>query len=148
MREPSAKTIHDIEYRMYPMSPFKSAKLLTRILKLIGKPLSVIVQDTKKEHQAGGLLDADINPKILGEALEAMSTQLEENQVEKLMKDLLPLELITYKDETRDSFSKITGIDGYLNKQDKPLMHLFELVRFSLEVNYSDFLGEIAGRSE
>lgn len=143
MREPKEITIDEITYKMYPLSPFKSSKILTRILKLVGRPLGKLIGESQKGGK-GGLMDADVNPEIIGLALEALTERMEESEIEKLMKDLLPLDLITFSEEGGEKFTKIINIENHLNKRDKGLMHLFKLVKFSLEVNYSDFLGEIA----
>lgn len=143
MREPNEIVIGDVTYKMYPMSPFKSSKILTRILKLIGKPLATIVGDAKNQKKES-LLEADVSPELIGEALSLMTDNLDENQIEKLMRDLLPLDLLSFASEGED-FKKISNLDGHLNKQEKPLSHLFRLAKFSLEVNYADFLDEIVG---
>jgi len=144
MREPKEVTIDEVTYKMYPLSPFKSSKILTRILKLIGRPLGKLIGESQKDAKGNGsLLDADVNPEIIGMALEALTERMEENAIEKLMKDLLPTDLITFSVDGED-YKKIVNIESHMNKREKGLMHLFKLVKFSLEVNYSDFLGEIA----
>lgn len=139
MREPKQKEIDGITYKMYPLSPFKSSKILTRIIKVVGKPMGKLIGDSQKEGKES-LLDADVNPELIGEALSALTENLEESQVERLMKDLLSSDLITFSKDG-DDFKKLSNVEGHIQKNDLGLLHLFKLVKFSLEVNYSDFLG-------
>ena len=145
MREPHNKEIDGVEYVMYEMNPFKSSALLTRLLKLLGKPIAnVIAGIDKKEGES--IMDANIDKKLIGLAVEELSMRLNEKEVEKLMKDLLDKNLITFKTEGMEDHKKITNIESHFGKFD--LLHLFKVVKFALEVNFKDFFVGLADLKE
>lgn len=147
MRKPHEKEIDGVEYLMYEMNPFKSSALLARLLKLLGKPVSKFIQGIdKKEGQS--IMEADFNQEMIGLAIEELSTRLHEKEVEKLMKDLLVKDLITYKDSEAgmEEHKKILNVESHFGKY--TLLHLFKVVKFALEVNFEDFFGGLAELKE
>lgn len=145
MRKPHEKTIDDVEYVMYEMNPFKSSALLARMLKLLGKPIASIIQGVnKKDGQS--IMEADFNQDMIGMAVEELSTRLHEKEIEKLMKDLLVKDLITYKTDDMEEFKKIANVENHFGKFD--LLHLFKVVKFALEVNFENFFGGLAELKE
>ena len=145
MRKPHEKNIDGTEYLMYEMNPFKSAALLARLLKLLGKPISSIIQGVeKKEGQS--IMDAEFNMDLIGMAVEELSVRLGEKEVDKLFKDLLVKDLITYKTEEMEEFKKVLNVEQHFGKF--PLLHLFKVLKFALEVNFEDFFGGLAELKE
>jgi len=145
MRKPHEKTIDGTEYLMYEMNPFKSAALLARMLKLLGKPISSIIQGIEKK-EGESIMDADFNMDLIGMAIEELSMRLGEKEVDRLFKDLLVKELITYKTEEMDEFKKMSAVEQHFGKF--PLLHLFKVLKFALEVNFEDFFGGLAELKE
>lgn len=145
MRKMHEKEIDGVQYSMYEMNPFKSAPLLTRILKLLGNPLAKMIQGAKQK-EGGSFLDADISGDLMGEAIKELTERLNEKDVNKLMQDLLVKDLITFQTEDMDAPKKIVNIENHFGKFG--LLHLFKVVRFSLEVNFGDFFGGLAELKE
>jgi len=145
MRKPHEKTIDDVEYVMHEMNPFKSSALLARMLKLLGKPIANIIQGVDKKP-GQSIMEADFNQDMIGMAVEELSNRLNEKEVEKLMKDLLVKDLITFKDEDSEDFKKVSNLENHFGKFG--LLHLFKVVKFSLEVNFEDFFGGLAELKE
>jgi len=145
MRKPHEREIDGIDYVMYEMNPFKSSALLTRLLKLLGKPIASMISGIdKKEGQS--LMDSSFDEKLIGTAVEELSMRLSEKEVDRLMKDLLVKDLITFKEEGADEFRKISNLETHFGKHG--LLHLFKVVKFSLEVNFGDFFGGLAELKE
>lgn len=145
MRKPHEKEIDGVHYLMYEMNPFKSSALLTRLIKLLGKPVASMISGIdKKEGQS--LLESNFDEKLIGTAVEELSTRLNEKEVDKLMKDLLSKDLITYKTEEMEEHKKILNVESHFGKFG--LLHLFKVVKFALEVNFGDFFGGLAELKE
>lgn len=145
MRKPHERTIDEVEYVMYEMNPFKSSALLTRLLKILGKPIASMISGIDKK-EGESIMNANFDEKLIGLAVEELSMRLSEKEVEKLMKDLLVKDLITYKTEDMEDFKKITNVESHFGKFN--LLHLFKVVKFALEVNFGDFFGGLAELKE
>jgi len=145
MRKPHERTIDDVEYVMYEMNPFKSSALLTRLLKILGKPIASMISGIDKK-EGDSIMNANFDEKLIGAAVEELSLRLNEKEVEKLMKDLLVKDLITYKTDDMEDFKKISNVESHFGKFN--LLHLFKVVKFALEVNFGDFFGGLAELKE
>lgn len=141
MKEQHERDIDGTVYKMYAMNPFESSKILTRLLKLLGKPLSQLIQSVDKK-EGESILDSDVDKKVLGMAIDELTQRLSEKEVDKLMRDLLKGDLITYETE-EGAFKKISNLDSHFGKMGG-ILHLFKVVKFSLEVNFKDFLSGLA----
>lgn len=145
MRKPHERTIDEVEYVMMEMNPFKSSAILTRLLKILGKPIASMISGIDKK-EGESLMNSNFDEKLIGAAVEELSTRLNEKDVEKLMKDLLVKDLITYKTEDMEEFKKIANVENHFGKFG--LLHLFKVVKFALEVNFGDFFGGLADLKE
>ena len=143
MREPTKATIGEIEYCVTPLNPIKGAKTLTRLLKIVGEPLAKIIKNAKPSKDGGSILDLEIEGDVLGIALEALVGKLEENEVERLLKDLLNSNHVTFSADGEE-FLKMADIDAHFAGIGGGLMNMFKLLKVSLEANYSDFFGGLA----
>lgn len=143
MREPKEVTIGEITYKITPMNPIKATKVLTRLLKVIGKPLSKLIGEGAKTAPGESVLDANIDETLIGEALAMLTENLEEGKVESLIKDLLNKDYITFS-EDGESYTKLLNVDAHFGQLEGGLMGMFQLLRYSLETNYSDFFGGLA----
>jgi len=145
MKEQVKEVIDGIEYGLYPISPFKSAPVLTRLLKVFGTSLlKIIIGATKNDKKSSGksLLDSDMSEVLpqLTEGLESLFEKIGENDIEYFAKKLL------CEDHFFADGKKINNLDIYM--QDKSVFHLLKLVKFSLMANYKDFLaGNLDGAS-
>ena len=145
MRKPHERDIDGVSYVMYEMNPFKSSALLTRLIKLLGKPIASLIAGIEKK-EGESILEGNLDEKLIGLAVEELSIRLNEKEVEKLMKDLMPAGLITYKTEEMEEHKKISNLDNHFGKFN--LLHLFKVVKFALEVNFGDFFGGLAELKE
>lgn len=132
MREPVKKTIDGEEYIFCQLPPKKSMKLLTRILRIIGPALGVVVGDKTKIDDIANL---DIKPGMI---VSELCSRLDENEVEHIVDTLLSQVHHCGKGELSKVFDEHFG---------GRLPHLFNVVFAALEVEYSDFfdgkLGEV-----
>ena len=145
MRKQHEKTIDGVDYLMYEMNPFKSAALLSRLLKLLGKPISKIIQGVNKK-EGKSLMDSDFDQDMIGVAVEELTSRLHEKEIEKLMKDLVVSDLTTYKTDEMEDFKKLGNIENHFGKFS--ILHLFKVVKFALEVNFADFFAGLAELKE
>jgi hypothetical protein len=114
--------VDGISYQIGQLMPTKSIKLLTRILKIVGRPAGMLTNS----YQA---LDV-----VIG----AITDKLEEETVVQLLQDILSTTVCMKEDSGKGSVADnfdIHFIEYGLN-------HLFKLVRESLEVLYGDFFAE------
>ena len=141
MREPQRITLGEIQYSVTPMSPIKASKLLTRLLKIVGEPIGKLTE--VKKDGAKGLLDQQIDGKLISEALAALTDKLDDNELETLLKRIIHPDHVTYTGNG-DEWKKLTSIDGHFNEAGG-MAAMFKLARFILETNYSDFLKDLVG---
>ena len=145
MRKPHEKEIDGVHYVMHEMNPFKSSGLLTRLLKLLGKPMASIISGIKKDD-GQSILDSNLDQSLIGAAVEDLSSRLNEKEVDKLIKDLLVKDLIAFKTEDMEEHKKIANLETHFGKFG--ILHLFKVVKFALEVNFGDFFGGLAELKE
>jgi hypothetical protein len=126
MRYQAEKEIEGVRYTISQFPARKAAKILTRLLKLVGEPLA----------NFGGGLSTSID-KVLPLAVRALTEKLDEAEIDQLLTDLLSCVQI---DEGNGFRSLIidTDFQGKLGA-------MFKVVAASIEVNYSDFFGAIVG---
>lgn len=123
-------------YEFQQFGTVHSLRILTRLTKMIGEPLTIAFSAMgigNKENQGKGLLDRDMNGKLLGEAVKALMNRLDEDEVLDLIQEL------SAKDNVLCDGAKIIFNSHYEGK----LKHLFKVVAAGLEVQYGDFLGEM-----
>lgn len=120
-----------------------SLKILTKLTKLIGEPLTLAftaMLDGEKKLGAEveapatkkSILDRKINGKMLGEAVKALVDKLDEDEVLSLVQQLCAQSLLC-------DGKKIIFDSHYEGR----LGHLFKVLGAALEVQYGDFLGEM-----
>lgn len=112
------KELDSEKYVITMLAPTSALKMLTRLIKLIGEPLSLLYGDSEQEVA-----------KVLPKAVSALVSRLDENQVEGLVKDLL--KCVVYHNQPLNFELHFQGRLG----------HLFKLLAAVLEVQYGDFLG-------
>ena len=141
MREPKKETIDGIQYSVTPMAPMMATKTLTKLVKIAGEPLGKLI-DAKPEGKS--VLDQNIDGALIGQAIKALTDNMDEGQVEKIITTLLNPNLITYCAELDEKFLKLESIDSHFSQHGN-LGTMFKLLKFVLEVNYSDFLKDLVG---
>jgi len=141
MREPQRTTIGDVQYNVTPMSPIKASKLLTRLLKIVGEPIGKLAN--MKKEGGKGLLEQQIDGKLISEALSALTEKLDEDEMETLLKKIIHSDYVTFTTDG-DAYKKLTSIDGHFTEFGG-MGAMFKLARFVLETNYSDFLKDLVG---
>lgn len=142
MREPQKTTIGDVHYIVTPMSPIIASKLLTRLIKIVGEPIGKLAT-LKKQEGAKSLLDSELDGKLIGEALSALTDKLDESEMESILKRIIAPEYVTFSTDGGD-FKKLTSIDGHFSEHGG-MAGMFKVARFVLETNYSDFLKDLVG---
>jgi hypothetical protein len=110
-------------YSVTQFSATKGMKLLTRLTKILGEPMSVFMSDENADAQ-----------KVLPVAIAALSERLEEDMVVQTVKELM--------DGVRDSDGPIQFDTHFAGK----FGHLFKLLAKILEVQYGDFFGALIAK--
>jgi hypothetical protein len=116
-----------IDGQLYAFTHFpatKATKLLTRLMKMIGEPLSLFAS-------AGGL-NAELSGDLIGRAVTALGMKLDENEVERTVKDLL--EGVRCNNQFIVFDTHFAGRVG----------HLFKVLAAQLKFQYEDFFGGLA----
>ena len=123
--------VDDKTYEFEKWGAEMSLTTLLKIAKIIGKPLGQLLGSV----MGGGKgLDAELNPDMLADAVEALVSSMDEKVTLELIKKLS-------SDKVLCSGKKVNFDTHYEGK----LTHLFKVVKVALEVQYGDFFGEILG---
>ena len=123
--------IDGVTYSFEKWGAQNSLLTLIKISKIIGKPLGKIVGSA---ITGGEGLKTQVSPDMIADACQALLENLDEGPTMDLVKKLSSEKLLC--DGKKVSFDT--------HYQDN-LMHLFKVIRASLEVQYSDFLGALLG---
>jgi len=135
MREQVKQNIDGVEYGLYPISPFKSAPVLTRLLKIFGSSVLKMIVGAIEKDGAKKALDTDIKDLLpqMAETLDVVLEKLGEDDIEYVSKKLLA------QDHFFADGKKVSGLEVHFSNHS--VFHLLKVIKFSLEVNYKDFLG-------
>lgn len=140
MREQKEKEIDGVIYKVTPLDPKKATKLLSRILKIVGKPISVFMGGAKSISDLKNGLGGD----VIGKAMDILTQSLDEGEVEVILDRLAQSEIV-YKNEDGE-WKKV--IDLNVHCSSKGIGHYLNVNRFIIEANYSDFLVGLVGKEK
>lgn len=129
--EPLTKTVDGLEYQFSKYGAKQGLKTLLRLSKMIGKPLAIAVGSAKGE---GSLKDKQIDMSVIGEAIQALTEQIDQDEVLSLVEQL------TATDALCDG-KKIIFNSHYEGRYG----HMFKVMAAALEVQYGNFFEEISG---
>lgn len=133
-----SKTIDGEVYEFYQLSPRKAVKILTRLLRIIGKPVGKAVGNVE-----GSVMDLELSGAVMGEIVASLTDKLDEDVVLDTIEQLLEPVMCDGKQVGKQFETHFAGRIG----------HLMKVVWAALEVNYSDFfdggfgLGSLAKRA-
>ncbi len=124
-------TIDGQAYRVTQFGATEGLRVWTKLAKLIGPSIGKAFGGVK-----GGtaLLDADVDPRAIGEAVEILVDQLDETEVVDFAKRLLAFTMIDGRE-----------VNFEIDFQGRMLVML-KVLQFVIEVNYSDFFDALGGR--
>lgn len=103
-------------------------KLLTRLSKVIGKPLAILTTTDQ---------DSEVGADLISRAVEALTKEIDEDSVLTLVLDILHTTTIVANGNERRPIEFNTDFAGCYG-------HLFRLIKEVLSFQYSDFFGELA----
>lgn len=118
--------VDDRKYRVSQYTAGTGLKIFTKLAKLIGGPLSML---------ASKGMDAEVSGDLLGNAVSALTSQLEPDATLALTKEILLNTQISDNDKYRD----ITFDYDFAGR----FGHLSKLLKEILKFQYADFLGEL-----
>ena len=127
MRAVVEKDIDDLHYTITMLPASEGLAIFTRLIKLVGKPFAAL-------SNSGGL-DAEVSAKLLGLALEALAENLDEEVVQKTIKDLMKSAIVNGQQASKIFDVHFAGRMG----------HMMKVLVFILEVQYKDFLDGLGG---
>ena len=122
MTDTKTVMVDNVEYKINVLPPSKAIKLLTKLTKLIGKPMASMASGSSEEERS----------KLIPMAVGALTESLDEDQTLNLVQQLMTC--VTKENQMLKFEQEFQGRLGVLLK----------LCKEVLEVNYSDFLGEIS----
>lgn len=125
------------KYKVKHFSATRGTRIFARLVKFAGEPVAKFLSAGKaiKEND-----DAAANV-VLGQAISALSSRIDENEVETLIKDILDsVQVIDAKS------GKIRGVGAeYFDVHFQGRIgHLFKVLGKAVAFQYSDFLGDLA----
>lgn len=127
MKMQEEKEVDGVRYQMNHYSASKGIRLLAKLLRVAGKPVSLVM--------AGGV-DAEVKPEVIASAVEALAFSMEPKDFEDLCKELIEGTFI-YDEGKMRSIVFEKDFSGRLG-------HLFKVLFQILKFQFQDFLGEVA----
>lgn len=123
-----------IEGQVYEFSKFgakQALRMLTRLTKIVGEPLAIAASAAKGD---GEFLDRKVDPQVIGKAVHALVTKLDENEVIDICEELAANGVLC------------NGKQIIFDKHYENLGLLFKVLQAGLEVQYGNFLEEFLGK--
>lgn len=141
MRKEEIREIDGVEYTCYQFDIRKSLRILTLLSKRIGGPLSDVMEslDPKKKLQ-----DQDLKTLGLGAVLEKVFGSIESDELYLLAKDICTDVKAKQTETLTGGLLRNENFDMHFSGS-QSIIRLFKVCKFSLEVNYGDFLSAVAG---
>lgn len=122
MRELRDVLIDGKNYSFQQFSATKGTRLLARVMRIIGEPMGFLA----------GALNKTASPELIGKAVKALTEKLDEDTVERTVKDLL---------EGARCEGKPVVFDIHFAGQ---YGHLFRVVKAAMEAQFGDFFDALA----
>lgn len=131
--------IDGVDYGLYQLGAFQAMPVFTKLIKLVGPSLLRVIigtfssakGDSKKVQK---VMDTDIS-EILGgleDKVDSLFEKLEEEDFKWLCEKLLK------PDHFMANGTKVVDLNNHFN--DKGVFHVLKVLKFALQVNFSDFL--------
>lgn len=127
MKRTTEIVVDDRTYSVSQYSATKGLKLLPKIVKVIGKPLSVL---------SGAGLDAEVTGELLSGAIGDLADALDEGAFERMTKEILETTRMM-SPESRELVFDVDFMGRY--------WHLIKLLKEVISFQYNDFLAGITG---
>lgn len=137
--EMQTREIDGHEYQFARWGAKKSTKILIRLSRILGEPLSLAITSIKGDKQTRGksVLDRDFDMDIIGKAVRSLFERMsDENEV---------LDLIENLTSGDNVFSDGKKVIFDLHYQDR-LGHMAKVLYAALEVQYGNFFGDVIGQ--
>ena len=131
MRELIEKTVDGEVYSFSQFGAKKSLRMLIKISKIVGKPLSLAFASAEGP---GKLSDKTVNPNTLAQAVEALMERMDEDEVISI------LESLTSGDACLCNGKKV-DFNGHYEGN---LSHMFKVLKAALEVQYGNFFDALS----
>lgn len=120
----------------------KGLSLLTRLAKVVGRPLGMIVLGKiEKEGKDASDFDSVFTPEIFGAIIESVAGQIDEGDVVVFVQDILCTTEIIQDDGKRRKIEFNIDFAGAYG-------HLFRLIKEVLAFQYGDFFVESVAQDE
>lgn len=141
-RELISRDVDGSTYQFEQFNTTLSLNVLIRLSKIVGKPLALALgavfgdeQGKGKDEAARSLLEQDLKPALLAEAMDALMLRLDEKETIELIKTLAAGKVLA------DGRPVVFDVH-YEGRLD----HLFRVVQAALEVQYGNFFGALIAR--
>lgn len=132
---PHKATVDGEDYEFYHLPTSRALKTLTRLSKVLMGPLADFVKALDSGNKAtASMLDKDINMDVVAEAIQNLSTRLDEEEVLSLAKELTSCVRLG------------TGMEVHFEEHfSGRIGHLFNVSKTSAEHNFKDFFNALSG---
>lgn len=134
MRKEIKKTIGEHEYIFFQFNATDGLKIWVKLLKLLGAPLGIIINNVADNKKIEAI---DLKNVSIDKAVEILAENLDAENTVALIKEILQSVIHNGK-----RVSEIFDVHFQGN-----YTQLFTVVYGALEVNYKDFLLELAGKA-
>lgn len=138
MRYGEQFSIDGQNYKVRHFSATRGTRIFARLVKFAGDPVAKFLSAGKalKEND-----DMAANA-VLGQAISALSSRIDENEVETLIKDILESVQVI---DAKSGQLRGVGAEYFDVHFQGRIGHLFKVLGKTVAFQYSDFLGDLAG---
>jgi hypothetical protein len=125
-------------YKVKHFSATRGTRIFARLVKFAGEPVAKFLSAGKaiKEN------DEVAANAVLGQAITALSSRIDENEVEGLIKDILDSVQVI---DAKSGKLRAVGAEYFDVHFQGRIGHLFKVLGKTVAFQYSDFLGDLAG---
>ena len=134
MRTGTVKLIDDTEYEIWHLPPLEASSILIKLTKLLLEPIGEALGKQDLKTLVDGTSDIDF-----GKALSTLAGRIDEQDVQNIMRAMFKYTHI--KTET-GGFIPVDINRDFTGK----IMHMFNVLKTALEVNFQDFFSVIGGK--
>ena len=135
MIETQMKQIGGRHYRVTQLGAAKGTKLMVRLFKLLGPPVSQFLSGVAKDGKAVNI--ADIQMESVSEAVMELSQLITEDEMEHVISTLSRVTQVS--DDGKQGWGSLDEIRELIWAGN--YIEMFKWLAFALEVNYAGFFG-------
>lgn len=147
-KQTETRNIDGFQYECTQFPPEKALRVGTRLLKFVGPSLGTVLKDFNWSQGVQGLMDQDLSKIDFVGALATLTTNIEDGDLYVFFKDVCNSIVVYATEQGRLSGQLKDNIFDAHFSDKKGLSRMFKVVKFGLEVNFSNFFEDALGGAQ